>query len=170
VFFIGINMWANHWMGTFNRNQYQYPDTAYGANGMIDHVAESASDKFTSRRIMVSDIMQDLRSRREVLQAHGVTGSTNLRPLYSFNSHGGRTYFAGGNVGYADGAVRWRSRIQCENNYVDDYRSYMVNRSGPPRGWDSAGHTEAWVRYLNVCATDMYAPSGDAVKPMNFYW
>jgi prepilin-type N-terminal cleavage/methylation domain-containing protein len=168
IFFLGMNIWTNHWMGTYTRNQVLHPDSQYGAFGIMHRVSITTSDKYPSRRLMTSDIMQDKRSPRDVLTKHGITGQGRpQKPPDAWNSHGGPFVFKGGNVGYGDGSVRWRSRKACEADFVQDFKDYVIDQSVPSR--EGGGHSWAWVRYMVQCAGDINTPTG-AHKYLNFYW
>lgn len=157
-FSIGYNFWANHWMGKGNKDAlYEYPDN-WQTHGLLGQVGESTTDSNTSERMLVSDIMSDLRSRATVIKAHlgPNEAGPNIAPDLSFNSHGGPLNFLGGNVTYLDGGTQWRSRQVCEGDFIADWQRYKAKQI-----------SLQGVRHMVVISADL--PNIPSSK-MNVYW
>jgi prepilin-type N-terminal cleavage/methylation domain-containing protein len=155
AFGIGYNFYANHWFGKYNRdNAYHYP-TNWKVDGFINNVAETSGDKFPTRRLMVSDIMQDMRRRKDVLAVYGVDdkGVGNQRPQIAFNSHGGKLKMLGGNVTYGDGSTHWRSRTAIEADFIESWKREPSS-----------------VNVEHMIVTNQGVPTAGGPLRMNFYW
>lgn len=160
-YIIGYSWFADHWMSkdaydekavaNFPPGWVDYPDNSWAHHlgrryGKRQRLADSANDP--GHTMILADIMQDMRSYRMVLYTdkaiRGQWGADNWRPQVSYNSHGGRFRFIGGNVAYNDGSITWRPRERCE---ADFRRSFEANNSY--KSWEPNFAHMAVVKSLN---------------------
>jgi prepilin-type N-terminal cleavage/methylation domain-containing protein len=136
-FYVGYCMYANYTLGFENEKNacLMYQDNWHGW-GFIDNVASTSADKRPDEKLLCADIISTMEDRKDIAKRLGfdksVAKQVSEAASYSFNSHGTQNQPKGGNVGFGDGSVRWRSRAQIEGDWKRDVE-WRISRKLDPK-------------------------------------